>query len=93
MLRAAFTNQRARWLGFAWAVLVIAIPASPVTGSEIDPGAGTPSGDAGPLDAGSVDPLDGPGEAALEEVTMERVQGIGGLFFRSKDPKALAAWY
>jgi glyoxylase I family protein len=23
----------------------------------------------------------------------ERVQGIGGLFFRSPDPKALAAWY
>jgi glyoxylase I family protein len=24
---------------------------------------------------------------------MERVEGIGGLFFRSKDPAALAAWY
>jgi predicted enzyme related to lactoylglutathione lyase len=24
---------------------------------------------------------------------MERVQGIGGLFFRSSDPAALAAWY
>ena len=24
---------------------------------------------------------------------MERVTGIGGLFFRAKDPKALAAWY
>jgi glyoxylase I family protein len=24
---------------------------------------------------------------------MARVTGIGGLFFRSKDPKALAAWY
>lgn len=24
---------------------------------------------------------------------MERVQGIGGIFFKSKDPKALAAWY
>jgi glyoxylase I family protein len=23
----------------------------------------------------------------------ERVQGIGGFFFRSQDPKALAAWY
>jgi len=23
----------------------------------------------------------------------ERVQGIGGLFFRSRDPKALAEWY
>ena len=24
---------------------------------------------------------------------MERVQGIGGIFFKSKDPKALAQWY
>ena len=24
---------------------------------------------------------------------MERVSGIGGLFFRAKDPEALAAWY
>jgi hypothetical protein len=24
---------------------------------------------------------------------MERVQGIGGFFFRAKDPKKLAAWY
>jgi glyoxylase I family protein len=24
---------------------------------------------------------------------MEKVTGIGGFFFRSKDPKALAAWY
>ena len=24
---------------------------------------------------------------------MERVQGIGGIFFKSKDPKALATWY
>jgi glyoxylase I family protein len=24
---------------------------------------------------------------------MERVTGIGGLFFRAKDPKALAQWY
>lgn len=24
---------------------------------------------------------------------MERVNGIGGLFFRAKDPKALADWY
>ncbi len=31
-------------------------------------------------------PRQGPGE-------MERVQGIGGFFFRAKDPKKLAAWY
>jgi glyoxylase I family protein len=24
---------------------------------------------------------------------MEKVLGIGGLFFRSRDPQALAAWY
>ena len=24
---------------------------------------------------------------------MERVTGMGGVFFRAKDPKALAAWY
>jgi glyoxylase I family protein len=24
---------------------------------------------------------------------MERVTGIGGVFFRAKDPDALAAWY
>jgi glyoxylase I family protein len=24
---------------------------------------------------------------------MEQVTGIGGLFFRAKDPEALAAWY
>jgi hypothetical protein len=27
------------------------------------------------------------------DLPKERVQGIGGLFFRSQDPKALAAWY
>jgi glyoxylase I family protein len=24
---------------------------------------------------------------------MERVHGIGGVFFRARDPKALARWY
>ena len=28
-----------------------------------------------------------------EGVTMERVTGIGGLFFRAHDPKGLAQWY
>ncbi len=27
------------------------------------------------------------------EIQMERITGIGGFFFRSKDPKGLAAWY
>ena len=29
----------------------------------------------------------------LEGADMEKVTGIGGLFFRAKDPKALAKWY
>jgi glyoxylase I family protein len=29
----------------------------------------------------------------MGEKTMERVVGIGGFFFRGKDPKALAKWY
>ena len=24
---------------------------------------------------------------------MERVLGVGGVFFKARDPKALAAWY
>jgi hypothetical protein len=32
----------------------------------------------------------GPGQGASD---MERVQGIGGFFFRARDPKKLAAWY
>jgi len=28
-----------------------------------------------------------------EEVGVERVTGIGGIFFRSADPQSLAAWY
>jgi predicted enzyme related to lactoylglutathione lyase len=27
------------------------------------------------------------------EVRMERILGIGGVFFKARDPKALAAWY
>jgi hypothetical protein len=38
--------------------------------------------------AAQSDPLD-----PIMKSTKERVQGIGGLFFRSRDPKALAEWY
>lgn len=31
--------------------------------------------------------------AAAKEASMGHVVGIGGVFFKSKDPKALAAWY
>lgn len=31
--------------------------------------------------------------ASEGEKTMEKVQGIGGFFFRAKDPAALAKWY
>jgi len=31
--------------------------------------------------------------ARAEGADMEKVTGIGGLFFRAKDPKALAKWY
>ncbi|GAB3244647.1 VOC family protein [Chitinimonas naiadis] len=33
-----------------------------------------------------------PGQAAPVE-TAGRVTGVGGIFFKAKDPKALAAWY
>lgn len=33
------------------------------------------------------------GFTAKGEKAMERVDGIGGFFFRAKDPKALAKWY
>jgi predicted enzyme related to lactoylglutathione lyase len=29
----------------------------------------------------------------LDFCTMERVRGIGGIFFKARDPKALAEWY
>src|SRR5580698_9320334 len=29
----------------------------------------------------------------FQEGAMEKVTGIGGLFFRARDPDALAAWY
>ena len=31
--------------------------------------------------------------AAVPELPAERVTGIGGVFFKAKDPKALVAWY
>jgi glyoxylase I family protein len=31
--------------------------------------------------------------ATAQNADMEKVTGIGGLFFRAKDPKALAKWY
>ena len=38
-----------------------------------------------------------PAQAAVKQESggtkMERVAGIGGLFFRAHDPKALGAWY
>lgn len=34
-----------------------------------------------------------PAIATDEETAMEKVTGIGGLFFRSEDPNSLAAWY
>lgn len=32
-------------------------------------------------------------EARRKGVCVERVLGIGGVFFKARDPKALAAWY
>lgn len=40
---------------------------------------------AGSLGAGS--------RAAVAEAESEKVEGIGGFFFRAKDPKGLAVWY
>ena len=36
--------------------------------------------------------MPGPGNAAPAE-TAGHITGVGGVFFKSKDPKALAAWY
>jgi len=44
--------------------------------------------------AGAAAVAAGAAPAARQEAgDMERVQGIGGFFFRAKDPKKLAAWY
>jgi glyoxylase I family protein len=40
----------------------------------------------------SVDALPNPPDANTKQ-PKERVEGIGGLFFRSSDPKALSQWY
>ena len=37
--------------------------------------------------------LAGPGASAAAEPAAGRVTGVGGIFFKAKDPKALAAWY
>ena len=34
-----------------------------------------------------------PGRGRERNGTMERVQGIGGFFFKAQDPKGLAKWY
>jgi predicted enzyme related to lactoylglutathione lyase len=34
-----------------------------------------------------------PQSSRVAETILEKVLGIGGLFFRAKDPKALAEWY
>ncbi|MGH7507986.1 MAG: VOC family protein [Gemmatimonadales bacterium] len=34
-----------------------------------------------------------PGHGVITEVGKEKVTGIGGLFFRARDPKALSRWY
>jgi glyoxylase I family protein len=41
-----------------------------------------------PLPAGAAAP-----DALAGETEMEKATGIGGFFFRAKDPKALALWY
>jgi predicted enzyme related to lactoylglutathione lyase len=36
--------------------------------------------------------MSGPGESLSAE-SVGRITGVGGVFFKAKDPKALAAWY
>lgn len=45
------------------------------------------------LAAGAMAAASGSALATQGENIMERVTGIGGFFFRAKDPKALAQWY
>jgi predicted enzyme related to lactoylglutathione lyase len=45
------------------------------------------------LAAGAVILQVGAPASAAKEGTMERVTGIGGVFFRARDPKKLAKWY
>jgi catechol 2,3-dioxygenase-like lactoylglutathione lyase family enzyme len=37
--------------------------------------------------------LNPPGAAARDSVQSGHITGVGGIFFKSRDPKALAAWY
>ena len=46
-----------------------------------------------PKQDGTASSMSGPGKAEPGAKDMERVVGIGGLFFRARDPKALAIWY
>src|SRR5580658_4761796 len=50
-------------------------------------GAGEEPVSSPPLDQAAV------GEARAAAAEMEKVTGIGGFFFRAKDPKALGLWY
>jgi predicted enzyme related to lactoylglutathione lyase len=43
--------------------------------------------------AQTADPPSSARAATSQQVPMERVTGIGGFFFKAKDPKALAEWY
>src|SRR5215468_9013313 len=43
--------------------------------------------------ASSAPPMKGADKHESGETKMEKVAGIGGLFFRAHDPKTLAKWY
>jgi predicted enzyme related to lactoylglutathione lyase len=43
--------------------------------------------------AASQQPASGATTAKAKEVPIEQVTGIGGIFFKAKDPKAMVAWY
>jgi predicted enzyme related to lactoylglutathione lyase len=43
--------------------------------------------------AGTGAAASGEANSHVKEVQIEQVTGIGGIFFKAKDPKAMAAWY